>query len=69
MQQLPPGTQPPSAGHGVRTGNFLVTLGVKTGRLEHRSEALIARPEGKPAAVLWQRVNPVIPEIKSDEQG
>jgi general secretion pathway protein K len=69
QQQLPPGAPAPQAAYGVRTGYFLVTLAIKTGRLERRSEALIARPDGKPAAVIWQRLNPVVPESKTDEKG
>jgi len=68
LQQLPPGTQVLAA-YDVKTGYFLVTMSIKTGRLVRRSEALIARPDGKPATVLWNRLNPVIPEIKKDENG
>jgi len=68
MQQLPPGTPPPQAAHGVKTNYFLVSIAIKIGRTERRSEALIARPEGKPATVLWNRLNPVIPDLKPDEK-
>ncbi len=69
QQQLPPGTPAPQAASGVQTGYFLVTLSIKTGRLERRSEALIARPPGgKAAAVIWQRLNPIVAESKADEK-
>lgn len=68
LQQLPPGTPAPQVVHGVRSGYFLVTLSVKTGRLERRSEALIARPDGRPAAVIWQRLNPIVAVSKTDEK-
>lgn len=68
LQQLPPGTPAPQVAYGVRTGYFLVTLSVKTGRLERRSEALIARPDGRPAAVIWQRLNPMVAENKANEK-
>lgn len=68
LQQLPPGTPAPQVAYGVRTGYFLVTLNVKTGRLERRSEALIARPDGRPAAVIWQRPNPIAAENKANEK-
>jgi len=67
-QQLPPGIPAPTAMHGVKTGYFLVTIAIRSGRLESRSEALIARPDGKPATVIWHRLNPIVPKIKSDEK-
>jgi general secretion pathway protein K len=45
---------PPQAAHGVNSGYFLVTIDIRFGWLQRRSEALIHRPAGgKPATVLW----------------
>lgn len=53
---LPTGTPAPQAATGVTTGYFLVTIEVRLGRLQQRSEALIQRPAGgKPATLVWQR--------------
>jgi general secretion pathway protein K len=69
MQRLPAGTPPPQAAYGVNTSYFLVTLDVRVGGLQRRSEALIFRPYGKPATVVWHRQNVLQPETKADENG
>lgn len=66
IQQLAAGPAP--VGISVNTHYFLVTIGVRTGRLDSRSEALIQRVTGKPAVVLWHRLNPLQPILKKDEQ-
>jgi general secretion pathway protein K len=68
LQQLPPGTAPPQAAYDIKTSYFLVTIGIRIGRLDRRAEALIARPQGRPASVLWHRLNPIQPQTKTDEQ-
>ena len=67
LQQLGAGTQAPP-GIATNTHYFLVTIGIRIGRLDSRSEALIQRPEGKSATVMWHRLNPLQPILKSDEQ-
>jgi general secretion pathway protein K len=67
QRQLPPGTTLDAA-YGIKTGYFLVTIGIRFGRLDRRSESLIARPYGQPASVLWHRLNPVVPDLKADER-
>jgi general secretion pathway protein K len=53
---LPAGTPPPQVQTSVTTGYFLVTIEIRLGRLQQRSEALIQRPTGGRAATLvWQR--------------
>jgi general secretion pathway protein K len=68
MQRLPPGQAAPQAAYGVITSYFLVTLDVRVGGLQRRSEALIHRPYGKPATVLWHRQNALQVETKADEK-
>jgi len=71
LQLLPPDSrnQVPASLLSVKTGYFLVNIGIKTGRLERHSEALLSRPYGKPAKVIWNRLNPFVPEVKTDEKG
>jgi len=66
IQQAASGPAP--VGIDTKTHYFLVTIGIRFGRLDSRSEALIQRPEGKSATVLWHRLNPLQPILKSDEQ-
>jgi len=68
MQRLPPGQAAPQAAYAVNTSYFLVTLDVRVGGLQRRSEALIYRPYGKPATVLWHRQNVLQLETKADEK-
>jgi len=67
--QLPAGTAPQSADQfDVKTGYFLVTIDIRYGRLQRRTEALIERTSGKPATVLWHRLPPLQFEMKPDEK-
>jgi general secretion pathway protein K len=59
LERLPPGTKSPQAAYGVYTGHFLVTIDIRYGRLQRRTEALIERVGGKPATVLWHRLPPL----------
>ena len=68
MQRLPPGQAAPQATYGVTTSYFLVTLDVRVGGLQRRTEALIYRPYGKPATLLWHRQNALQLETKADEK-
>jgi len=68
-QMVPAGLPAPQAAYGVTTGHFLVTIGIRTGRLNQQSEALIARPADRPATVLWQRLNPVLPKPATENDG
>jgi len=45
-------TQPPESLYDIKTGYFLVTIDIRYGRLQRRTEALIERVSGKPATVL-----------------
>jgi len=66
--KFPPGTPLPLVPLSVNTQNFLVTINIRIGRFERRSEALILRPENQPAKVAWQRLNPMLPEPKDNDQ-
>ena len=68
LKQLPPGTPPPQVPYGINTNHFLVNISIRIGRLDRRSEALISRPTGGAAAVLWTRLNPVQLQPKTDEK-
>lgn len=69
LAQLPAGTPAPQAGlYGVNTGYFLVTIDIRYGRLQRRTEALIERSSGKPATVLWHRLPPLKFEMSTDEK-
>lgn len=51
---LPADQPPPQAAYSISSSYFLVTIDIRFGRLQRRSEALIHRPAGgKPASVLW----------------
>lgn len=66
-QQLPPEQRLPQAGtYDVRSSYFIVTVDVRVGRAQRRTEALLQRPAGRPMVnVLWQRQPPL--EIEPDE--
>lgn len=68
LQQLPTGTKVPVA-YGINTGYFLVTIAIRVGRLDRRSEVLIERPlGGQPAQPKWFRTNPVQILTNTDEE-
>lgn len=68
LNQIAPGAAP-STTPAINTHYFLVTINIRIGRLDSRSEALIARPDNQPARVLWHRLNPLQPVLaKKDEQ-
>ena len=67
--KLPTGTSSlPANMCDVKTGHFLVTIDIRYGRLQRRTEALIERAGGKPATVLWHRLPPLQFEMKPDEK-
>jgi general secretion pathway protein K len=69
IARLPSGTPPPQANlYGINTGYFLVTIDIRYGRLQRRTEALIERVSGKPATVLWHRLPPLQFEMNPDEK-
>jgi general secretion pathway protein K len=69
IARIPSGTPPPPASlYGVNTGYFLVTIDIRYGRLQRRTEALIERVSGKPATVLWHRLPPLQLKTKPDEK-
>jgi len=69
IAQLPSGTPPPPPSlYGINTGYFLVTIDIRYGRLQRRTEALIERAGGKSASVLWYRLPPLQFETKPDEK-
>jgi len=67
-QLLPPDTRVPNDTLDVASGYFLVTIGIRTGRLVQQSEALIARSKNQ-ANVLWTRPNPVQPKPVTETHG
>jgi general secretion pathway protein K len=69
LQRLPAGQPPPQANLSVNTGNFLVNIEIRSGRLTRRSEALIKRPGNSPATVLWQQRQYRKTESRTDEHG
>ena len=68
LAQLPAGTTCPANLCDVKTGYFLVTIDIRYGRLQRRTEALIERTSGKPATVLWHRLPPLQFEMNPDEK-
>ena len=68
LAQLPAGTTCPANLCDVKTGYFLVTIDIRYGRLQRRTEALIERVSGKPATVLWHRLPPLQFEMNPDEK-
>jgi general secretion pathway protein K len=66
---LPPGTKLLQQSlYGVKSDYFLVTIDIRIGRLQRRSEALIQRVAGKPANVLWHQLPPLQLKTSSDEK-
>jgi general secretion pathway protein K len=59
LDYLPAGSKPPLANYGVNTSYFLVTIDIRYGRLQRRTEAMIERISGRPATVLWHRLPPL----------
>jgi general secretion pathway protein K len=43
----------------IKTSYFLVTIDIRYGRLQRRTEALIERTRSKPATVLWHQLPPL----------
>jgi general secretion pathway protein K len=69
VARLPSGTSPPPTSlYGINTGYFLVTIDIRYGRLQRRTEAMIQRPANGPATVLWHRLPPLQFETKPDEK-
>jgi general secretion pathway protein K len=68
LAQLPAGTTCPANQCDVKTGYFLVTIDIRYGRLQRRTEALIERVSSKPATVLWHRLPPFQFDTKLDEE-
>lgn len=66
--KLPAGTACPANLCDVKTGYFMVTIDIRYGRLQRRTEALIERGAGKPATVLWHRLPPLQFETETDEK-
>jgi general secretion pathway protein K len=52
----------------VKTSYFLVTIDIVYGRLQRRTVALIERPLGKPATVLWHQLPPLQIKMSPDEK-
>jgi hypothetical protein len=65
-----PGTPaPPASLYGINTGYFLITIDIRYGRLQRRTEGLIQRGVGgKSATVLWHRLPPLQFETSPDEK-
>ncbi|MHB1942419.1 MAG: type II secretion system minor pseudopilin GspK [Acidiferrobacteraceae bacterium] len=53
MARLPPGTATPNIPYSVRSTYFEVILATRFGRLKRYTKALVYRPLGKPAKILW----------------
>ncbi|HJW81709.1 MAG TPA: type II secretion system minor pseudopilin GspK [Acidiferrobacterales bacterium] len=68
LSRLPAGTACPTNLCDVKTGYFLVTIDIRYGRLQRRTEAMIERASGKPATVLWHRLPPLQFDMKPDEK-
>jgi len=66
LAKLPAGTTCPANLCDVKTSNFLVTIDIRYGRLQRRTEALIERVGGKPATVLWHRLPPL--QFETDDE-
>lgn len=66
-QQLQSGTPCPNSLCDIKTSNFMVTIDIRYGRLQRRTEALIER-KGDKATVKWHRLPPLQFETKVDEK-
>jgi general secretion pathway protein K len=67
--QLPTGlTLIPNGSYDVKTSYFLVTIDIRYGRLQRRTEALIERTRAKPATVLWHQLPPLQLKMSTDEK-
>jgi general secretion pathway protein K len=68
--QLPTGLTLISNGpYDVKTSYFLVTIDIRYGRLQRRTEALIERTRAKPATVLWHQLPPLqLNKMSADEK-
>jgi general secretion pathway protein K len=64
--KLPRGLTPPTAGIGVKSDYFLVTLDTSIGRHERHSEALLQRAAAG-TTVIWHRPQPLIGPDEPDE--
>lgn len=68
LEKIPQGiSQPQPSLYGTTTGYFLVTIDIRYGRLQRRTEGLIERKSGK-ATVLWHRLPPLQFEASPDEK-
>lgn len=67
-QKLPPTIQRPAVALDVKTQYFLVNMSIRIGRMERRSEALLYRQDNKPTTVVWQRLNPMLPDPKANDK-
>jgi len=69
LERLPSCTPTPQpALYNVKTGYFVVTIDIRYGRLQRRTEGLIERGVGKPATVLWHRLPPLQFEIDDESE-
>ena len=67
LKKLPQGTpQPQPSLYGTITSHFLVTIDIRYGRLQRRTEGLIERKSGK-ATVLWHRLPPLQFEMNDEK--
>lgn len=51
-----------------KTSYFLVTIDIRYGRLQRRTEALVERTRGQPAKVLWHQLPPLQLKTSPDEK-
>jgi general secretion pathway protein K len=69
QNQLPAGnTLIPNVSVDIKTSYFLVTIDIRYGRLQRRTEALIERTRSKPATVLWHQLPPLQIKKSPDEK-
>jgi general secretion pathway protein K len=69
-QALPAGTKLLQQSlYNVKSDFFLVTIDIRIGRLQRRTEALIQRVAGKPGKVLWHQLPPLLQlKMSADEK-
>jgi general secretion pathway protein K len=68
-QALPPGTKLLQQSlYDVKSSYFLVTIDIRIGRLQRRTEALIQRVAGKTGKVLWHQLPPLQLKMSADEK-